>query len=475
MSSPNRRADEDLTQSAATSWGRCSRAWLVASADGSLYNPRVSDHTSPEHQDRLLYVLIVIVLAGIIVAGLVADGPGGALTGLWRLQAHPARLINDFTLAASPGAALVNAALVAFIGLLLVRINGVRLSGPTVAAVLTMFGFGLFGKTPFNIVPVITGVFVASRFARTQFSEYILIALFGTALAPLVSLLAVELGLPAVVGIPVAALGGLAVGVILPAMARAMLRLHQGYSLYNIGLTTGIIALFAAAVTFGAADQPSGGVLWNADPSPVLVLLTPAVSLVLAITGLIAGGVSSLRSLTRILKLPGRLPSDFMTTESVAGALVNMGLMGGALWGYAMLVGAPINGPVIGGLFTVIGFAAFGKHPRNVWPVLAGVVLAALVFGFDLSSPGVILAALFGTTLAPLVGDFGTIVGVVAGFIHLAIVMRSGSWHAGIGLYNNGLAGGLTATLLVSLIEWYNANWPTRRARRGEASDKETQ
>jgi hypothetical protein len=50
---------------------------------------------------------------------------------------------------------------------------------------------------------------------------------------------------------------------------------------------------------------------------------------------------------------------------------------------------------------------------------------------------------------------------VVAGFLHLTIVLRSGEWHAGIDLYNNGFAGGLTATLLVALIEWYRASRAT--------------
>lgn len=104
-----------------------------------------------------------------------------------------------------------------------------------------------------------------------------------------------------------------------------------------------------------------------------------------------------------------------------------------------------------------MGFSAFGKHPWNVWPVLAGIAIAALAFGKELSAPGVILASLFGTTLAPLAGEFGIPVGVVAGFLHLVIVLRSGEWHAGIGLYNNGLAGGLTATLLVSVIQWYRS------------------
>jgi hypothetical protein len=157
-----------------------------------------------------------------------------------------------------------------------------------------------------------------------------------------------------------------------------------------------------------------------------------------------------------------------MDSEGVPASLLNMGLLGALMWGYAFVVGADLNGPVLGGLFTVIGFAAFGKHPRNVWPVLAGVVLAALVFGKELSAPGVILAALFATTLAPLAGEFGPVVGVLAGFVHLAVVLRAGAWHAGIGLYNNGFAGGLTATFLVAVIEWFRANRPEHAvARRG--------
>lgn len=152
-----------------------------------------------------------------------------------------------------------------------------------------MFGFGMFGKTPTNIIPILAGVVIAARIARTTYREYILIALFGTALAPLVSLVAAELGLPPTLGIPAAAIAGLVVGVI--------------------------------------------------------------------------------------------------------------------------------------------------------------------------------LAALFGTTLAPLVGNFGIGTGIVAGALHPAIVMRSGGWHAGIGLYTNGLAGGLTATLLVALIERVHSVRPADRTR----------
>ncbi|MFO8065880.1 MAG: DUF1576 domain-containing protein [Spirochaetota bacterium] len=413
-----------------------------------------------ETPNRLLYLLVLLVFPALAVAGFVAGGIPETIAGVWELQAHPARLLNDFSVVAGAGAALVNATLVALVGIVLVRINGTRLSGPTVAAVFTMFGFGLFGKTPLNILPILLGVFVAARIAGNEFRSYILIALYGTAIGPLVSLVAVELPLPTMLQIPLAALVGIAVGALLPAVAMVMLRLHQGYNLYNIGLTAGFVSLFAAAVVFGGRGQLPGGDLWNESPTLLLQLIVPATAVVLLLTGVVAGGASAFRSFRRILELPGRLPSDFMEMESINGSLINMGVMGLGLWGYVVLVGGDLNGPVNGGLFTVMGFSAFGKHPRNAWPILAGVVLGALVFGLELSAPGVILAALFGTTLAPLAGDFGVIVGVIAGFLHLSIVLRSGAWHAGIDLYNNGFAGGLTATLLVSVIEWYRANSP---------------
>jgi hypothetical protein len=75
---------------------------------------------------------------------------------------------------------------------------------------------------------------------------------------------------------------------------------------------------------------------------------------------------------------------------------------------------------------------------------------------------GPLLAALFATTLAPLSGQFGPLVGLLAGMVHLALVMRTGAWFVGLNLYNNGFAGGLTATLLIATISWWS-NWHQER------------
>jgi hypothetical protein len=408
-----------------------------------------------QKEERLLYGLLCSILAACIVTGFSAQGITGTLRGLLELQSRPGRLLNDFTAVAGEGAALVNAALAAAIALALVRANRVRLSGPTVAAVFTILGFGLFGKTPTNILPIFLGVFLSAKLAGKRFDEYILIALFGTALGPLVTMLAFELCAAPWPGIPVAVTGGVAAGMLLP--------LHQGYNLYNVGLTAGFLGLLVAAIVSASTGGLDLGSRWNEAPSRVLVLLVPVLSVLLLAAGLAAGGADAWTGFLRIMKLSGRLPSDFMDSGGVPAGLLNMGILGAAAWLYVLAVGGPHNGPVLGGILTVMGFAAFGKHPRNTWPVLAGVAGATLIFGKGLGAPGPLLAALFGTTLAPLAGEFGPLVGAAAGFVHLVMVERTGAWHLGVNLYNNGFAGGLTATFFVAVIEWYRSNTKGRR------------
>ena len=102
----------------------------------------------------------------------------------------------------------------------------------------------------------------------------------------------------------------------------------------------------------------------------------------------------------------------------------------------------------MGGIFTIIAFSAFGKHAFNIIPVMAGIFLGSFVMQHTPDYPALQIAALFGTTLAPISGHFGWPYGVLAGFIHSALVLQTGGPVAGLNLYNNGFSGGLIATVL---------------------------
>jgi len=416
-----------------------------------------------EKTEKNLYVLMASILGTMMIVALVFDGPIATLKGFLGLQVHAGRLINDFT-TVGVGAALFNAALVGFIGLTLVYFVEVSMSGPTIAAIFTLTGFGLFGKTPLNCIPLIVGVWISARIARKTLGSYSLIALFGTALGPLVTYVMFDIGLPLGISIPIGIIAGIAVGAILPAVAGSMLQLHQGYNLYNVGFTCGFIGLFASSLLIATNTMEPLEIIWSSVNEPILAMLVVAISLVFIIAGLTFHRVGNIRStigeFLDLQKFSGRLPTDFFDNSSAAATLLNIGLLGLASWTYVLLVGAPFNGPVLGGIFTVMGFGGFGKSLRNTWPVVTGAVVATLVFGKSLSAPGPILAALFCTTLAPIAGQFGIIAGFIAGFIHLFMVETTAAWHGGLDLYNNGFAGGLTASLLIAILQWYKTNRP---------------
>jgi Protein of unknown function (DUF1576) len=78
--------------------------------------------------------------------------------------------------------------------------------------------------------------------------------------------------------------------------------------------------------------------------------------------------------------------------------------------------------------------------------------LAFFAKPWAIDDPSIQLAALFGTTLAPIAGRFGWHWGLVAGFVHSSAALATGVMHAGLNLYNNGLAAGIVASVLVPVI-----------------------
>jgi hypothetical protein len=160
----------------------------------------------------------------------------------------------------------------------------------------------------------------------------------------------------------------------------------------------------------------------------------------------------SLGKMPAILKSSGQAPTDFISLAGFGPTLVNMGLCGLVGLAYLLLVRADLNGPTVGGILVLAGFGAFGKHPRNIVPIVIGIFIGSLGKSLNPSDPSMILTALVGTNLAPIAGRFGWHWGIVAGFIQTSAARTAGSALAGLNLYNSGFAAGMVAAVLVPFI-----------------------
>ncbi len=405
---------------------------------------------------RTLVWALLIFPVILLAAGLLSDSPAGIMGGLGRIITSPSILLHDYLALGGLGATLVNAGLCGLISCLLVILLKIDINGPFIAAVYTVIGFAFFGKNVANIWPIFAGVWLFSQAQGVPFRNYLLVALFGTTLAPLGSALAFGTFLNAWQGLTAGIFFGLAAGFVLPPLASHMLRFHDGYNIYNIGFTGGIIGSFITAILRSFEFTITPVSILSDEYDLILKALFMGFFGFMILSGFIfdrRGEQVLGQQLAKIHRSSGRLVSDFTQIADHPSAIVNMGIMGFVASLFVMLLGGSFNGPVVGGILTVVGFAAFGKHTKNCIPVLAGVYIASLFKIWGNAGTGLIIAGLFGTTLAPIAGQYGPLAGIAAGFFHLSIVMNVGVLHGGVNLYNNGFAGGFVASFLVPVFD----------------------
>ncbi len=398
------------------------------------------------------YWMILFFALSLAAVGICIEGPGNILPGLRKIILMQDVLITDYVETAGPAAAFINASLVTIISAGLLYFSGDVPNGFTITDIGLMSGFALFGKNIFNIWPIILGTFLYSRIQKEPFSKYVTTALLATALSPLVSFMAFGSRHAHPLG---GILIGVLIGLILPPLSAYTYKVQNGMNLYNMGFACGMLAMMIVPMLAAVGDSPETVSYWAEGYNLEFGIVLAIYCMAFIICGLFFSGSpiwAVWAGYRRILTTSGRAPSDYLRASGHGPVLVNMGVNGLVAMAYILLVGGDLNGPTLGGIFTIIGFSAFGKHLCNILPIMGGVLLGGIFMHYNVDSPSLQLAALFGTTLAPFAGVFGPVTGLVAGFLHSALVLQTGSALAGVNLYNNGFSGGLIAIVLFPVV-----------------------
>lgn len=393
---------------------------------------------------RLLLLPLCFALAFMLFGLAVGDDVWGGIFAIFSVRDV---LITDYVGVGGLGAAFVQAGLVGLLGCGFYARYGGPVGGAALAALMLTLGFALFGKNLLNIWPILAGVALYGRFRGEKFATHLNTALFGCALAPMITEILFSSLAPLWLRLPLALATGLGVGFVLPPVAAQLFRAHDGFSLYNIGFTAGVVGALTVALykSFGFVPEPV--FIWTGGHNLLLGIFLAALFLATILAGILDDPAALARALD-MQRESGQAPSDFFQKFGLGATLINIGGCGLMALLYVLAVRGDLNGPTIGGILTVAGFAGFGKNLRNIAPIFLGVALGALAKSDGPAEPSFLLAALFGSTLAPLAGRFGIVTGVIAGFVHSSIVHTVGALHGGLNLYNNGFAAGLVAAVL---------------------------
>ena len=397
---------------------------------------------------RSIFPATIAFSIALMLIGIGIGQPEEILPGLWKIVTMQDLLITDYIDIAGPAAAFINAGLVTIISVCILKLAKDPFNGFTIVEVGLMAGFSLFGKNMFNIWPIILGTWLYARYQREPFSKYASVALLSTSLAPLVSYMALG---SVHASLPLGVLSGVIVGFLMPSLSAYTYKVQNGMNLYNMGFACGLFAMMVVPVLTAFGDKPDSAMYWSTGRNTELGFVCTVICAVLILMGLFSSDKGVKDVLERyhlLLTTTGRAPNDYLRMFGAGPVLINIGLNGLIGMTYILLVNGDLNGPTLGGIFTIMGFSAFGKHPRNIIPVMLGVWLGAYGMHYEPNYPALQLAGLFGTTLAPVAGHFGAVFGILAGFIHSALVLQTGGPVAGLNLYNNGFSGGLIAIVL---------------------------
>ena len=390
-----------------------------------------------------------IAVAGImILLGILLDDPMEIPIGLYHIVTMQDLLITDYVSIGGVGAALVNSGLVMILSICLIKLSKDPFNGFTMVEMGLMAGFSLFGKNILNIWPIILGTWLYAKYQREPFSKHASVALLATSLAPLVS----YMGLGSIhASLPLGIFTGVVIGFILPSLSAYTYKVQNGMNLYNMGFACGLFAMMIVPILTAFGDHPDSALYWATEYNGTFAIILGIICAVFILTGFFGTGMpfwAVWAGYRRLLSTTGRAPSDYLRMFGAGPVLVNTGVNGLIGMAYIFIVGGQLNGPTLGGIFTIMGFSAFGKHALNITPVMVGIALGAYGMHYTPDYPALQLAGLFGTTLAPISGHFGWPFGILAGFIHSALVLQTGGPVAGLNLYNNGFSGGLIAIVL---------------------------
>ncbi len=432
----------------------------------------------PEYAIRLLFgaFTLLALLAAVLTALLCGEDFSGMLNGLGALCIRSGQLTKSFFDAGYGGfsGTFLNVALVCAVCLGLYCLPGAKPDGVSVLAFFLTAGFSFWGITILSVWFSFAGVALYCLVKKKPLGSQANACLFTTGLAPLITELltrypstdSAAAGALTLHGVLLALAVGLFIGFILPAGLAHSPQMHKGYDLYSAAVPIGLTAFFLRALLYKVltpAPPESAGVGLGDSFPAVSFAFCGAVFALAIVCGLLLGGGKQYGALLR----DSGYNADYGAKYGPAAGILNFGVYGVFIVLYYCAVGANWNAVTLGCVFCMVCCCFKGSHPLNVWPIMAGYVIASLLarlictyvtaadFTLSLNAQAIVVGLCFANGLSPVSGRYGWPAGIAFGMAHYTLVTCVPLLHGGFCLYNGGFTAAFVCFLFVPVLEHF--------------------
>ena len=403
-----------------------------------------------EYLKKSFYLPILALI--MIILAFIFNTPKEIFVGYKNILLSSSILTTDYIAIGTLGGALVNAASILILNLVILRLLNLRMSGLIYAALYMILGFSFFGKNILNSLPIYIGIYLYAFLNKIPVKNLVISLLFSSGISPLVSYLIFGFDLAYYISIPLGIGAGIVAGLMVPAISSHTIKFHQGYNLFNVGFSLGIISLAFNGVLRAFNLRASEISILSNDHNLFLYLFVAILALVLLIAGIILNP-KSFKMIPDLYKRSGRLVSDYIRDYGVSIVMINQASLLTFEIIICLIFKIELNGAIFGTILAVSGFAGAGLHLKNTSFVMLGAILMCLVTKTNITSTSIIIGILFSTGVAPIAGRYGIVAGIIAGMLHIAILPLCRSFQGGYDLYNNGFCAGFVACILIAIIE----------------------
>lgn len=403
-----------------------------------------------EYLKKSFYLPILALI--MIILAFIFNTPKEIFVGYKNILLSSSILTTDYIAIGTLGGALVNAASILILNLVILRLLNLRMSGLIYAALYMILGFSFFGKNILNSLPIYIGIYLYSFINKIPVKNLVISLLFSSGISPLVSYLIFGFDLAYYISIPLGIGAGIVAGLMVPAISSHTIKFHQGYNLFNVGFSLGIISLAFNGVLRVFNLRASEISILSNDHNLFLYLFVAILALILLIAGIILNP-KSFKMIPDLYKRSGRLVSDYIRDYGVSIVMINQASLLTFEILICLIFKIKLNGAIFGTILAVSGFAGAGLHLKNTSFVMLGAILMCLITKTNITSTSIIIGILFSAGVAPIAGRYGIVAGIIAGMLHIAILPLCRSFQGGYDLYNNGFCAGFVACILIAIIE----------------------